>query len=160
MTTAQIISQLTAAVAQPPFTDWLGDFGEEELRELVRCELGHERILDDFQPHGAHLAKAFGPRVILHVVSGNTPHAGMQSLLRGLLLPGTHNLMKLPTGGLPEIVAFREALPAELAERVELSETLSDAWLARAEAVVVFGSDATRPKIHRARAPRQLRRRV
>ncbi len=155
MTTAQIISCLTTAIARRPFTDWLGIFGERELRDLIRCELGHEGILDDFQPHGTHFARAFGPREILHVVSGNTPHAGMQSLLRGLLLPATHNLLKLPTGGLPEIAAFRAALPADLAARVELSETLPEEWLARAEAVVVFGSDETIAEFRRRTRPDQ-----
>lgn len=155
MTTAQTISRLAAAVARPPFTEWLGNFGERELRELLRCELGHEEMLDDFQPHGSHFAKAIGPRVILHVVSGNTPHAGMQSLLRGLLLPRAHNLLKLPTGGSPEIVAFRDALPRELAARVELSETLPEEWLARAEAVVVFGSDETIAEFRRRTRPEQ-----
>ncbi len=150
LTTATIISELAAAVARPPFTDWLGEFGEADLHEWIRSELGHDGVLDDFQPHGAqHFAKAIGPQRLLHVISGNTPHAGMQSLLRGLLLPGTHNWVKLPTGGLPEIVTFRDALPPALAQRVELSETLPDAWLAHAEAVVVFGSDATIAEFHR-----------
>jgi hypothetical protein len=130
------------AQAAAGFAPWLGPVSAEDLLGLIRAELGHEAILDDFQTHGGHFAKAAGPDVILHVVSGNTPHAGLQSLLRGLLL-GSHNLCKLPAGGLPEITAFRDALPPELAPRVELSETLPDEWIARADALIVFGSDET-----------------
>ena len=131
------------AAAAVPFRELLGPVAPDDLLGLVRAELGHEDILDGFQPHGRHLARAVAPEVILHVVSGNTPHAGLQSLLRGLLL-GSHNLCKRPAGNLvPELAAFRDALPPELAARVELSETLPDAWLERADAAVVFGSDET-----------------
>jgi len=127
----------------PAFAPWLGEVTVENLRELLQAELGDARALDDFQPRGPrHFSKAVAPRTILHIVSGNTPHAGLQSLFRGLLL-GSHNWVKLPTGGLPEIAAFRDALPAELAARVELAETLPEEWLGRAEAVIVFGADAT-----------------
>lgn len=129
------------AAAARGFAEFLGEVRAEDLLELIAAELGHPAILDGFQPHGSALAKAFGPAAILHVISGNTPHAGLQSLLRGLLL-GSHNLCKLPTGGLPALLAFRDALPPELAAKAEFSETLPDEWLARAEAVIVFGSDA------------------
>jgi hypothetical protein len=75
-------------------------------------------------------------------VSGNTPAAGLQSLIRGLLL-GSHNLAKLPAAGLSDLAQFREALPRELAENVEFSSDLPEEWLARAEAAIVFGSDET-----------------
>ena len=142
------------AVAAAPFRDLLGEITPADLLDLVRADLGHAGILDGFQPHGRHLARAVAPGTILHVVSGNTPHAGLQSLLRGLLL-GSHNLCKLPSGGLvPELAAFRAALPPELAA-AELSETLPDAWLARADAVIVFGSDATVAELRRRTRPEQ-----
>lgn len=138
--TPAIAAQLAGAAAG--FAEYLGDLRAGDLLALVTAELGHPGILDDFQPHGAAMAQAFGPGTILHVISGNTPHAGLQSLLRGLLLR-SHNLCKLPGGGLPALEAFRAALPPELAARVEFSESLPDAWLARADAIIVFGSDET-----------------
>lgn len=138
--TPAIAAQLAGAAAG--FAEYLGDIRAGDLLTLVAAELGHPGILDDFQPHGAAMAQAFGPGTILHVMSGNTPHAGLQSLLRGLLLQ-SHNLCKLPAGGLPALEAFRAALPPELAARVEFSESLPDAWLARADAIIVFGSDET-----------------
>jgi hypothetical protein len=121
---------------------FLGRTTADDLLELVRLELGHKAALDDFVLRGEHLARAIAPRCILHIISSNTPAAGLQSLIRGLLL-GSHNFAKLPAAGLPELAQFREALPRELAERVELSSDLPEEWLARAEAVIVFGSDET-----------------
>ncbi len=151
LATAERARHLAAAVA--PFRDLLGRITPDDLLALVRAELGHADSLDGFQPHGGHLARAVAPGTILHVVSGNTPHAGLQSLLRGLLL-GSHNLCKLPSGGLvPELAAFRTHLPPHLAEAVELSETLPEAWLERADAVIVFGSDATVAELRRRARP-------
>ena len=139
MTTAERATHLAAAAARFPF---LGATTADGLLALVRAELGHAEILDGFQAHGGQLARACAVGTILHVVSGNTPAAGLQSLIRGLLL-GAHNLCKVPSAGLPEVAEFCAALPPELAARVEVAGELPDDWLARAEAVVVFGHDAT-----------------
>jgi hypothetical protein len=120
----------------------LGPVRAGDLLDLVRLELGHSEFLDGFRPYGGHLSRAIAPRTLLHVVSGNTPHAALQSLTRGLLLQ-SHNRVKLPSEGLPEVDAFIAALPGFLAERVELATTLPDAWLREADAVIVFGSDET-----------------
>lgn len=153
LTTAERARHLAAAAA--PFRDLLGEITPGDLRDLVRAELGHAAILDGFQEHGGHFARAVAPGTILHVISGNTPHAGLQSLLRGGLL-GSHNLCKMPSGSLaPELAAFRAGLPPELAAAVEFSETLPDAWLERADAVIVFGSDATVAELRRRVRPDQ-----
>jgi hypothetical protein len=139
-TTAERARQIADAAAG--FAHLLGEVTEENLLAYVAAELGHAASLDAFQNHAGQAARAVAPRTILHVVSANTPHAGLQTLLRGLLL-GSHNLCKLPAGGLPELTAFCRALPAALAARVEWRETLPEAWLHRADALVVFGSDPT-----------------
>jgi hypothetical protein len=139
MTTREIAAQLAAATARVPF---LGKITEPDFLEVVAMELGHEEILDDFQKYGGHFSRALAPLVILHVISGNTPHAGLQSLLRGLLL-GSHNLCKIPGEGLREFQDFCAALPDSLAARVEISDTLPPDWISRANAVVVFGDDET-----------------
>ncbi|MCE9611762.1 MAG: hypothetical protein K8R23_16300 [Chthoniobacter sp.] len=139
MNTATRAAHLAAPAAGFPF---LGRTTADELLALVRAELGHPEALDDFVPYAGHMAQAVAVKTILHVISGNTPAAGLQSVIRGLLL-GAHNLCKVPSAGLPELAEFRAALPPELAARVELAGELPDAWLARAEAVIVFGHDAT-----------------
>lgn len=119
---------------------WLGDCTAHDLLALVRAELGDIRILDELRPHGAHHARAVAPRSILHVLSGNTPHAALQSIMRGLLL-GSHNHCKLPSAGLPEVEAFRSHLPPELAARIEIAHEVPGRWLEDAGAIVVFGGD-------------------
>ncbi len=139
MTTLEIAESLAAAAQQFPL---LGEIGAQDLLDVVKWELGHEEILDGFQPYAAHRAMARGPRTILHIISGNTPHAGLQSLMRGLLLK-SRNLCKIPSAGLPEIAQFRDALPDELKTRIEISPDLPAPWLEEAEAIIAFGDDTT-----------------
>jgi hypothetical protein len=137
--TAARAAALADAAARFPI---LGEISAGDLLAAVRLELGHEEAIDGFRPHGARLARAIPPATILHIVSGNTPHAALQSLLRGLLL-GSHNRVKLPATGLPAVAEFLAALPAELAALVETAHELPEAWLREADAVIVFGSDET-----------------
>jgi hypothetical protein len=139
MTTRERATSIARAAGQFPL---LGETTAEMLMALVEAELGHAAALDDFVPRGPHLARAIAPATILHIVSGNTPAAGLQSLIRGLLL-GAHNLCKIPAAGLPELAQFHRVLPPKLAARVEISSDLPDEWLAQAGALVVFGSDET-----------------
>lgn len=139
MTTRERANLLARAATQFPL---LGETTAEVLMAVVEAELGNVAALDDFVPRGPHLARAVAPRVILHIVSGNTPAAGLQSLIRGLLL-GSHNLCKIPSMGLPELAQFQKVLPTALAELIEITPELPDEWLTRADAIIVFGSDET-----------------
>ena len=85
----------------------LGSVTTDQLIDLVHLELGHAEILDGFRPYAGGFSRAVPNDPLLHVISGNTPHAGLQSLIRGLLL-GAHNFVKLPSGGLREIEDFIE----------------------------------------------------
>src|SRR5687767_377572 len=85
---------------------FLGPTSVGDLLELVAAELGNVDVLDGFVPHGRNMARALPRDPILHIVAGNTPAAGVQTLIRGLLL-GAHNLVKLPSEGLPELNEFR-----------------------------------------------------
>ncbi len=116
--------------------DWLGPTHTDDLLGLVASELGSTDALDRTPP------RAIAPQVILHILAGNTPAAALQTLVRGLLL-GAHNLAKLPSEGLPEVDAFLHRLPAQLTTKVAIAHDLPDEWLARAGAVIVFGSDET-----------------
>ena len=152
MTTAERAHALAAACRC--FEHLLGPASPEAFLDWLRLELGHEAVLDGFQAIGAQYLRATAPPVILHIVSGNTPHAALQSLIRGLLL-GSHNLCKLPGAGLPEAEAFAAALPAALRSRVEFSTVLPEAWLPGADAIVVFGSDETIAHFRALALPRQ-----
>ncbi len=138
-TTVARAAALAEAASAFPF---LGTVSTGGLLAHVAAELGHVEALDRFVPYAAHHARALAPATLLHVLSGNTPAAALQTLIRGLLL-GSHNRCKLPSAGLPEVAQFLAALPPWLAARVECSHTLPEHWLADSDAVVVFGSDET-----------------
>ena len=120
----------------------LGPPTARDLLDYVRLELGHEEILDGFQLYGGHLSMAIAPEIILHILSGNTPHAAFQTILRGLLL-GSHNLVKFPSCGLGKLEKISELFTRALSVKLECSRRIGGNWMERAGAWVVFGSDAT-----------------
>ena len=139
------------AIAAEPFRALLGPTTAEDLSAWLQAELGSGAALDRWVGHGPGQAKALAPGLILHVVSGNTPHAALQSLIGGLLL-GSRNAVKLPQAGLVEVDEFVSRLPEALRRLVETSAVLPAAWLAAADAVIVYGSDETVADL-RARTP-------
>ena len=139
MKTAERAALLASAAESFPL---LGPITIDQLIDLVRLELGHAEILDGFRPYAGGFSRAIPNDPFLHVISSNTPHAGLQSLIRGLLL-GAQNLIKLPSGGLREIEDFIELLPASLAGKAITAVELPDRWLAESRTCIVFGSDAT-----------------
>lgn len=139
MNTAQRAQALAAAAAHFPI---LGKITADDLLEIIHLELGHREILDGFRPYSGHFSRAVAPAKILHIVSGNTPHAALQSLIRGLLM-GSQNLVKIPSEGLPEAEQLFALLPPELQALAEIRRDLPPAWLKAAQAWIVFGSDET-----------------
>jgi hypothetical protein len=144
----RIAAVVFAAAAHP----WLGELTAKSVSRWMELELG--RLLEDgqLQPYGRHhcLARALSP--ILHVVSGNTPHAALQSLIRGIVV-GAKNRIKLPQGGLPEVDEFSRRLPVQL--KPELADHLAVGWVEEAEAIVVFGTDETVRHFSRQLSPMQ-----
>jgi hypothetical protein len=139
MNTAERAAALAEVAENFPL---LGKVTADDLVDVVRLELGHPEILDGFRPYAGHFSRAIANDPILHVISGNTPHAGLQSLIRGMLL-GTMNFVKLPANGLREVEEFAKMLPSWLKDRLSLSTKLPDAWLQEARAWIVFGTDKT-----------------
>ncbi len=137
--TASRARALAKAASAFPF---LGKVSTQELLALVSSELGHAAALDRFVPQGHRQIRAIAPQRILHVLSGNTPAAALQTILRGVLL-GSENFCKLPSGGIREVDAFRSLLPRALAERLHFSQELPSSWLEAADAAVIFGRDET-----------------
>jgi hypothetical protein len=119
---------------------WLGDLTAESILRWIELELGD--LLREGEPSAYGQQHCFARPLtpILHVVSGNTPHAALQSLIRGIIV-GAENWVKLPRGGLPEVDEFSLRLPSAL--RPELAVQLNPSWAEDAEAVLVYGSDET-----------------
>ena len=155
-TTAERAELLAEHCAKLTSGKFLGKFSAQDLLEWVELELVNVEVLDDFIPYGPggkfSMAIANGP--ILHILSGNTPHAGLQSLLRGLLV-GALNLVKLPSIGLPEVNEWVDGLPPELKQLVTVVDDLSDEIFSSAGTVIAIGSDATMEEIQGRISPRQ-----
>ena len=113
------------------FSPWTGDFSEQELKKWLSDELSPP-------PSTRFIA----PETIVHIISGNTPHAAWQTLLHGLLL-GSKNRLKLPSDVLLDFEKQLAQLPSSLRVLIETSRNLPEHWLSEAEALIVYGSDST-----------------
>jgi hypothetical protein len=117
------------------------------LERLLHAQLGPVDILEQWRKFPGVRIRAKAPRLIYHICAGNLAVSAFQSLAHGLLL-GAHNIVKLPgdrddATTRQEIVRFVRGLPGPLKKLVELHRTLNSKVLARADAVIAFGSDAT-----------------
>jgi Acyl-CoA reductase (LuxC) len=144
--------RVAAVVSAAAGFSWLSDLSAENIRRWIELELGEYLSDPQLQPYGRQHCLAVPLTPILHIVSGNTPHAGLQSLVRGIVV-GATNWMKLPGEGLPEVEVFARALPSEL--QPELATEISPHWRDAAEAIVVFGSDETVQEFSRMVLPYQ-----
>jgi hypothetical protein len=79
----------------------------------------------------------------------------VQSLLRGLLL-GSHNIIKLPSSGLPELIEWISQLPSDLANLVETHQKITTSQWDEANAVIAIGSEATITSIQQKIRPHQI----
>lgn len=121
MTTSQRLD-LIASVADF-FEPYTGYFDRESLQRAWDTEVSAPSVRI--------------PNYLVHILSGNTPHAAYQSLLNGLIL-GAKNRIKLPSHALLDF-----QLPPIMADFMEISRHLPKHWLSEADALVVFGSDQT-----------------
>jgi len=142
MSTLTTEDRIALLVAQADVLEpWLGAFTAADLRGWLADQLGDARALDEWVRRGGIHSRAVALSPVLHVISGNTPHAGFQSLFRGLLVGGRQRV-KLPSAGLPPVEAWIESLPPALGARIETSHTLPDAWR-DSPVAVVFGDGET-----------------
>src|SRR5690606_33364343 len=114
---------------------WIGDFDAAALENLLETQLGSARALDEWLPRGDTRSRAVPLSPLLHIISGNTPHAAFQSIIRGLLI-GAQNRVKLPSAGLPEFEQWLAQLPAELVTLIDARHDLPESWLDSAGAVI------------------------
>lgn len=142
MTTAERASLIANYCQDAEIEKYLGYFAAIDLMQWVKHELGSNAMLDDFQPVAENLhSKALPNGPILHILSGNTPHAGLQSLLRGILI-GAENLVKLPSSGLAIVEKWIANLPDELGSLVKIVHDI-DTSIANSNVVIAIGSDQT-----------------
>ena len=114
----------------------------EELARWVDAELGPGALGEEALPYGGRRRRLEPLSPILHVVSGNTPHAAVQSLVRGLVTGAAVQWIKVPRAvHLAELEDFVATLPEGI--RPSLAPELPLSWLEQAAVVAVFGADET-----------------
>src|SRR5260370_36779707 len=104
---------------------WLGEITSQLLCDWVARELGVEFATSSWIRYGNRFCRLIPCSPILHIVSGETPHAALQSLIRGILV-GSENWIKLPSTDLFEARPFVDSLP-KLIQR-NLSHRLVAGW--------------------------------
>jgi Acyl-CoA reductase (LuxC) len=120
--------------------NWLSGVTTSALWKWITLELGPDWAPNQTLVYGDHRLRTFPCSPIYHIVSGNTPHAAIQTLTRGILV-GAMNRLKLPALGLPDLEIFINGLPERL--RPETDPQYRTQWFEQAATVVVFGSDET-----------------
>ena len=168
---AEALLPLVTGYSEPAIRKGLASFlallREENLLRLLEDELPRPAVLDGFVPRGRSggETRAFGPRLTVHVWSGNVPGLPAQSLISALLVKSA-SLGKVAS----EEPLFATLLAESIAEvDARLAECLAvtywpggeDARLeavafGRAEAVIAYGSERAVEQI-RGRVPASAR---
>ncbi|MCS6926598.1 MAG: hypothetical protein NZ578_11925 [Candidatus Binatia bacterium] len=133
------------------------EYRAERLTALVQEELGTLDALDTFGPALGSRRKAYGPALITHVLAGNLPGVGLDSVLFALLVKSAA-LVKVPSAApsLPLIVARTLAgIDPDLGGCVAVVSwpgghaALEEIAFARADIVVASGTDESIAAIQR-----------
>jgi hypothetical protein len=161
-----IITHYSAPMVRHGLDTLLQAFRKDALWRLLQAEFGDPHVLDTFRPRppAGGYTRAYGPRLITHVFSGNVPALPAWSLICALLVKSA-SLGKS---------ASEEPIFAALFARSlwdicpEIGSCLAVGWwkggdvaleaaaFASPEAVIAYGSEATTRDIQR-RVPPQTR---
>lgn len=135
---------------------YLGSFRVENLRRLVRDELGDPEMLDGFRPRAIApgMTKATGPELVVHSFAGNVPGLPAQSLVAATLVKaaGIGKLASEEPVFAPLFARSLAEVDARLADCLAIAYwpgdeasrpgTAASAALSLADAVVAYGGDA------------------
>jgi hypothetical protein len=130
----------------------LSKLGEDALATTVRAATAEPACLERAAPHpSGRRRRAVGPRLTVHLLAGNTPWAGVESLAAAVCARSA-SLVKLSSREPVLAGLFAAALAeadADLGEAIAVlhwpggQEALEDAAFEEADAVVAFGDNAT-----------------
>ncbi|MFC7393617.1 acyl-CoA reductase [Scopulibacillus cellulosilyticus] len=136
-------------------------FRKKELLRFLDEEFDNPAVLDEFRPRKTGgFSKAYGPKLIFHIFSGNVPGLPIWSMIMGLLIKSA-NIGKTSSSEPLMPVLFAQTL-AEVNQdfadclavlpwkggNIELEESV----ISEAEAVIVYGSSQSVEKV-RSRVP-------
>lgn len=110
---------------------WVGNYDAETLGKWLDAEIGDRRRLEEWVD-GSRVEPR-GP--VLHVVSGNTPHAAFQSVFRAILI-GCRSWVKTPSAGLPEFEEWARGI-----DLLDVECELPEEWRAPEVAVIYGGAE-------------------
>jgi hypothetical protein len=139
----------------------------ENLKSLLRQELGHPGRLDSFFPNEeegrpSRVAMAFGPPLLAHIAPGNVPAPVLTEMVLGLLTRSAQ-FVKCASGGALVPLMFAHSIyeaDRKLGACLEIAvwrggaETLESALFAEADCIVATGSDETLAVIRQKTPPR------
>lgn len=152
----RILPAVTAyapAMVRRGLDDYLSIFKRDNLKALVRAELGDLDILDGFRERRlvSGKSRAYGPEITTHVFSGNVPGLAAQSIVMALLLKSA-SFGKLASGEPVFAALFARSL---IALEPRLADCFAVTWwpggeaidtqaaaFARSGAVIAYGSEA------------------
>ena len=167
---AESLLPLVTGYSEPAIRKGLASFlallHEENLLRLLEDELPQPAVLDGFVPRGRSggETRAFGPRLTVHVWSGNVPGLPAQSLISALLVKSA-SLGKVASAEPLFATLLAESIAevdARLAECLAVTywpggeDALEQVAFGQAEAVIAYGSDRAIEQI-RARVPADVR---
>ncbi len=185
------ITGYSAAMVRQGLPELLSPFCKDSLVQLLRSELGDPLVLDEFRPKDSaqfglvgstrtksgvggrektprggagNFTRAYGPRLTMHIFSGNIPAVPVASLIYALLAKSA-SLGKLASGE-PLMASLFARTLAEVDPR--LADSIAVLWwkggsdeiereaFARSDAVIAYGDDASLEAI-RSRLPSGVR---
>ncbi len=147
------VTAYAPAMVRRGLDDYLSIFKRDNLKALVRAELGDLEILDGFRERRlvAGKSRAYGPEITTHIFAGNVPGLAAQSLVMALLLKSA-NFGKLASGEPVFAALFARSL---IAMEPRLADCFAVTWwpggeahdaqaaaFARSDAVIAYGSEA------------------
>ena len=146
--------------------EMLKPYRRDGLLQLLEGELGDPLVLDEFRSRGkgATMCRAYGPRLVAHVFSGNIPVLPIEGLVHALSLKSA-SFGKLASGEPLFPVLFARSLAEQdsrLAECIALlwwkggSEGMEQVLFGAAGAVVAYGSKESVEAV-RCRVPRRTK---
>lgn len=156
------ITGFDAGAIRKGLSAYLATLREENLMRLLEAELPQPDVLDRFVPRGraGGETRAFGPRLTVHVWSGNVPGLCVQSLVSTFLVKSA-SLGKVATDEPLFATLLAESI-AEVDERLADclavtywpggDESMESVAFTQADAVIAYGSERAIEAV-RARVP-------
>ncbi len=142
-------------MAQFAIEDCFSQLTSPSLLQLLEEELGDPLILDTFRPkqHGSGFTRAYGPRIITHILPSNIPSISVISLVCALLVKSTSIAKISEKDSNPSLAALfvkgLQSVDETLAQSITLiPSALTSEAFRRSDFIILYGSDQTIEALH------------